>query len=190
MSHVNEPEVNELKVIDGSNNHGIGRNALTVAVAGVVVGILSGAALGVVWWALAPTVSIVVNGDTMKTDGFQPQEFIAADIAFGALALLAGLLVTMGLVYMRREHLVSTLFAALLASAFGTFFMWLVGTRLGMVDLEHLNVPDSTVVEGPLEIHMLAIYLVWPIAAGFVISILALSDFLSMPNSLGRRSAR
>jgi len=162
-----------------------GRNALTVAVAGAVVGLLSGAALGVMWWALAPRVSIVVVEGGLKTDGFQPQEYLAADIAFGAIALVAGFFITVGLVYMRRDHLVATLGAALLASVLGTVSMWFVGTRLGSVDLESVSLPDASIIEGPLEVHMSGIFLVWPLTASVIITVMALSDFI---HSLRNRS--
>lgn len=155
------------------------RNALSVTGAGVVVGLITGASLGVLWWALAPRVSVVVSDEGVRADGFQPQEYLAADIAFGGLALVAGLFVTIGLVYMRREHLVATLGAALLASVVGTSIMWFVGTQLGSVDLETVDLPEPSVIEGPLEIHMPAIFLVWPLTAAIIISVLALSDFFA-----------
>jgi hypothetical protein len=166
-------------VRDSGNAHGVGRNAATVTLAGAVVGLLAGAALGVFWWALAPRVSIVVVEEGIRTDGFQPQEYLSSDIAFGALALGAGLLVTIGLVYMRREHLIATLFAALLSAIIGTSLMWFVGTSLGSVNLSDLDLPVSSIVQGPLEVRMNAMFLVWPLTAAAVVSILALSDFLS-----------
>ncbi len=154
------------------------RNAVSVTGAGAVVGLITGAGLGVLWWALAPRVSVVVSEEGVRTDGFQPQEYLAADIAFGGLALLAGLFVTIGLVYMRREHLVATLGAALLAALVGTSIMWFVGTQLGSVDLETVDLPEPSVIEGPLDIHMPAIFLVWSLTTAVIISVLALSDFL------------
>ena len=170
-------DVDSTRVED--HGHGIGRNAFTVALAGAIVGLLAGAALGVMWWALAPRVSVVVSEDGVRPEGFQPQEYLASDIAFGALALIAGLLVTVGLTYMRREHLISTLLAALIASAIGTTTMWFVGTRLGSVDLEDLDLPAASIVQGPLVVNMPAMFLVWSLASAIVISVLALSDFLS-----------
>jgi len=172
MSHVSG-------ITDEPNEHGVGRNTFTVALAGAVVGLLAGAALGVFWWALAPRVSIVVSEEGIRTDGFQPQEYLASDVAFGALALAAGLFVTVGLVYMRREHLIATLFAALLSGTIGTALMWFVGTSLGSVNLQDLDLPVSSIIDGPLEVRMKAIFLVWPLTAAVVVSILALSDFIA-----------
>lgn len=165
------------------------RNAVSVALAGVIVGLLAGAALGVLWWALAPRVGVVVTDQGIRADGFQPQEYLAADVAFGALALLAGIFITIGLVYMRRDHVIATLGAALLASAIGTAGMWFVGTRLGTVDLENIDLPESSVIEGPLEVNMPGMFLVWSLTAAVIISVLALSDFLSALRNPERKSA-
>ena len=54
-------------------------------VTGVLAGGLSGAALGVLWWSLAPRVSVVVTPDRVVPEGFQPQEYFSANISFGAL---------------------------------------------------------------------------------------------------------
>ncbi len=164
------------------------RNALSVTGAGVVVGLLTGISLGVLWWALAPRVSIVVSDQGFRADDFQPQEYLASDIAFGALALIAGVFVTTGLVYMRREHLVATLGAALLAAVVGSLGMWFVGTQLGSVDLEQVSLPEPSVIEGPLEVHMPAIFLVWPLTAAVIITVLALSDFLATVRNPGQQS--
>lgn len=164
------------------------RNALSVTGAGVVVGLLTGVSLGVLWWALAPRVSVVVSDEGFRANSFQPQEYLASDIAFGALALVAGIFVTIGLVYMRREHLVATLGAALLAAVIGSLGMWFVGTQLGSVDLEQVSLPEPSVIEGPLEVHMPAIFLVWPLTAAVIISILALSDFLATLRDPGQQS--
>ncbi len=164
------------------------RNAFSVTGAGVVVGLLTGVALGVLWWALAPRVSVVVSDQGFRANNFQPQEYLASDIAFGALALVAGIFVTTGLVYMRREHLVATLGAALLAAVIGSLGMWFVGTQLGSVDLEQVSLPEPSVIEGPLEVHMPAIFLVWPLTAAVIISVLALSDFLATWRNPGQQS--
>lgn len=154
------------------------RNTVSVIAAGGVMGVIVGAALGVFWWALAPRVSIVVTPEGVRTDGFQPQEYLSADISFGALALAAGVFVTVGLIYMRRDHLLSSLVAAQISAVIGTAVMFISGTYLGSVDLENLPNVNDVVVEGPLEITMPAILLMWPLGAAIVVSILALGDFL------------
>ena len=163
------------------------RRASAVIVAGLVVGLVSGAALGVLWWALAPRVSVVVRPGVSFPEGYQPEGYLASDLAFGALALVAGVAITIGLAYMRREHLLSVLAAALLASAVGTAAMWFVGTRLGSVDIEGLvaTTTEDLVVDAPLEVSMPMIFLIWSIASAVVVTILALSDWIA--ETRGRR---
>ena len=157
------------------------RRASAVIVAGLIVGVISGAALGVLWWALAPRVPVVVRPGVTFPEGYQPEGFLAADVAFGILAVVAGVAITIGLAYMRREHLLSVLVAALLASAVGTAAMWFVGTRLGSVDIDGLvaTTTEDVVVDAPLEVSMPVMFLVWAIASAGVVTILALSDWIA-----------
>lgn len=166
------------------------RRASAVILAGLIVGAISGAALGVLWSALAPRVPIVVQEGAAVPDSFQPEEYFASDVAFGVLALVAGIAIAIGLAYMRREHLLSVLIAALLSSAVGTTAMWFVGTRLGSVDIEGLEATTEPVVmDGPLEVSLGAMFLMWPLASAAVITVLALSDWISEVRSRAR-SAR
>jgi len=157
------------------------RKASAVLLAGVVVGLVSGAALGVVWWALAPRVPVVVRPGVTFPEGYQPEGFLAADVAFGVLALVAGVAITIGLASMRRDHLLSVLVGALLASVAGTAAMWFVGTRLGSVDIEGLiaTTTEDLVVDGPLEVSMPVMFLIWALSSAVVVTILALSDWIA-----------
>ncbi len=150
-------------------------------VAGAVVGVLSGAALGVLWWRLAPRVPIVIQPDGSRPQGFQPEEYLAADIAFAALAFVAGVILTIALAAMRRQHLLGVCCRGSVASALGTFAMWQVGTRLGSVDIEGLIATTDVefVVNAPLDVTMPGVYLVWAIASTTVVAVLALSDLLA-----------
>jgi hypothetical protein len=165
------------------------RKAVTVFITGVIAGVLSGAALGVVWWALAPRVSVVVTPDRVFPEGFQPQEYFAANIAFGALAAIAGVLMAIGLVSMRREHLLASMAAALASSVVGTFAMFWVGSQLGFVDIVSPDISDSTVLEAPLEITLPAMLLMWPLGSSLVILIMSIGDYLAQRKRLKRYSA-
>jgi hypothetical protein len=162
------------------------KRASAVIGAGVIMGGIAGAALGVVWWQLAPRVPVAVNGSDARPDGFQPEGFFAADVAFMVLALVAGLIVTIGLARMRREDLLGVLVAALLSGAIGTFVMWIVGTRLGSVDIEGLmgTTEAEIVVDGPLTVSLPAAFLVWPLVAAITVTLLALGDWLSQRRSV------
>jgi len=152
-----------------------------VLLAGAIVGLLGGAALGVLWWRLAPRMPIVIKPDGSRPQGFQPEEYLAADISFAALALVAGIIVTIALAAMRRSHLLGVLAAGLLSSAVGSAAMWQVGTRLGSVDIEGLIATTEAefVVDAPLSVTMPGVLLVWAIASATVVAILAFGDWLA-----------
>jgi hypothetical protein len=156
------------------------RKASAVIVAGAIVGLVSGLALGVVWWQLAPRVPVVVQPGAAFPQSYQPEGYLAADATFGLLGLIAGVAITIGLANMRREHLASVLVAGLLSGAIGVAAMWFVGTRLGSVDIAGLSATTSqdVVVDAPLEVAMPGMFLMWPLGAALVVTILALSDWL------------
>ncbi|MSO27697.1 MAG: hypothetical protein EXQ60_06510 [Candidatus Nanopelagicales bacterium] len=155
------------------------RRTSAVVTAGFVVGAVSGLALGVIWWRLAPRVPLVVRSGGAYPANYQPDGYLAADVSFGALALFAGLAVTIGLLVMRREHPLSVLVASLLAGGVGSVLMWFVGTRLGSVDIDGLvaTTMDEGVIEAPLKISMPALLLVWPITAALMIFAVSFADW-------------
>ena len=165
------------------------RKAITVFITGVITGGLSGAALGVMWWALAPRVSVVITPDRVFPENFQPQEYFAANIAFGAIGATAGVLMAIGLVSMRREHLLASLIAALASAFVGTCAMWWVGSNLGFVDLASLDIPESAVVDAPLEVTLPAMFLMWSLGSSLVILIMAIGDFLAQQRRVKNHSA-
>lgn len=157
----------------------VARKASAVLIAGLISAVVFGAALGVVWWKLAPRVSVIVKEGETWPANYQPNEYLGADVAFGALALLAGLGVTIALIYMRREHLLSTLASAILSGFVGSALMWFIGTRLGGVDIAGLSGTEEVVVEAPLQLTLPAMIVIWPLTAAVVISIVAAADWLS-----------
>jgi hypothetical protein len=157
------------------------RRASAVIVAGLIVGLVSGLALGVVWWRLAPRVPVVVRPGVSFPQGYQPEGYLAADAAFGILALIAGIAITIGLANMRREHLASVLVAGVLSGVVGTAAMWFAGTRLGHVDIQGLSATttDDVVVDAPLRVAMPGMFVMWPLGAAAVVTILALGDWIN-----------
>jgi hypothetical protein len=153
------------------------RKASAVIAAGAIFGLGIGLALGVLWWRLAPRVQFVVESGQFVD--FDTKGFMAPDVAFGVLAIVAGLLVTIGLARMRREHLISVLIASVLSGAIGSVAMWWVGHYLGQVDIAGLAGTQIQVAETPLVLHLWAMLFVWPIVAASVVTVLALEDWLS-----------
>ena len=164
----------------------VARKASAVLIAGLISAVVIGAALGVVWWKLAPRVSVIVKEGETWPANYQPNEYLGADVAFGALALLAGLGVTIALIYMRREHLLSTLASSVLSGFVGSALMWFIGTRLGGVDIAGLSGTEEVVVEAPLQLTLPAMIMIWPLTAAVVISIVAAADWLSAARTRNR----
>jgi hypothetical protein len=156
------------------------RKSAAVLLAGVIVGAVSGAGLGVVWWRLAPRVPLVVQPQGSYPAHFQPHEYLSADVTFAALAVVAGVAVAIALANMRRHHLVSVLVAALVSGGIGTALMWWVGTALGHVDIAGLSATTThdITVDGPLAVTMPGVLLVWPLASAIVVTVLAGGDWV------------
>ena len=159
---------------------GVARQASAVVIAGLIVGLVSGLALGVVWWRLAPRVPVIVQPGDSYPQGFQPEGYLAADATFGLLGLIAGVAITIGLANMRRNRLLSVLVAGLLSGLVGTAAMLFVGTRLGSVDIEGLVATTTTdlLIEAPLRLAMPGMLLMWPLGAALVVTVLALGDWI------------
>ena len=157
----------------------IARRASAVLTAGLISAVVLGLGLGVVWWKLAPRVSVIVKAGETWPANYQPNEYLGADVAFGALALLAGLGLTIALIYMRREHLISTLASALLSGIVGSLLMWVVGTHLGQVDIEGLSGTEEVTINAPLQLTLPAMILIWPLTAAVVVSIVAAADWFA-----------
>ena len=56
----------------------VARRASFVIIAGLIVGLVSGLALGVVWWRLAPRVDLVVQPGVSYPQGYQPEGYLGA----------------------------------------------------------------------------------------------------------------
>ena len=89
------------------------RKASAVIVAGLVVGLVSGAALGVVWWA--PGSARAARGAGRASASRRrtsPRATSPRTSPSVLLAVVAGVAITIGLANMRRDHLASVLVAA------------------------------------------------------------------------------
>jgi hypothetical protein len=155
--------------------------ALTLGVSALAWGISSGIALGVLWWRLAPRVPLVVRPEGSSPQNYQPDGYLGADLGFCVLAILAGTLLAIGLITMRRQQLLAVLGWGLVAGALGSLLMWQVGVRLGSVDIEGLAATTEveTVVDAPLAVSMPAVLLAWPIATANVMVVIAVIDWVA-----------
>lgn len=154
------------------------QRTISVFAAALIIAVLVGGALGVLWWRLAPRVPVLLRPDVDPWPGYQPEEYIGADVAFGVLGLIAGLLITIGLVRMRREHMMMVLVASVLTGVVGSAVMWFVGTRLGSVDIEGLaaTTTQDLTVDAPLRVTLPGVALVWPLVAALTVTLVAARD--------------
>lgn len=157
------------------------QRTISVFGAAAIIAVLVGGALGVLWWRLAPRVPVLLRPNGDPWPGYQPEGYIGADVAFAALGLIAGILVTVGLIRMRREHLATVLIASVLTGVVGSLIMWFVGTQLGSVDIEGLaaTTTEDVTVDAPLVVTLPGVYLVWPVIAAFIVLLVAASDVWS-----------
>lgn len=154
---------------------------VTLAVSAVAWGVSSGIALGVLWWRLAPRVPLVVRPEGSSPQTYQPDGYLGADLGFCVLAVLAGTLLAIGLITIRRQQVLAVLGWGLLAGLAGSLLMWQVGVRLGSVDIEGLvaTTDVETVVDAPLAVSMPAVLLAWPIATAVVVLVVAVTDWVA-----------
>ena len=171
---------------------GLGSRRLRGAAGVVVIAAAVGGMLGgVAWWALSPTVVLNVIGGNTYPDGFQPRGYIDAD-GIAALLCIAGGVATavlaMLLVRRYRGSAVDlpALWISVLAGAVGAVALWLVGSRLGAVDLAVLiaQAGEGGQVRAPLRLRMPGVLLLWPMAAALVFAVAAVITAIA-----GRRDA-
>ncbi len=150
------------------------RDVRAVLIAGVVTAIVSGLGLGVVWWEVCPRLPNALAAEQIAITN----QYLTADIAFAGLALLAGVAVTIGLVVMRREHLMATLVASVLAGFVGSLLIWQVGIRLESFARQvHLGIVNGVPTQD-LTLTLPAVLLVWPIVACAIIAGVTFADWL------------
>ncbi|MFM7146123.1 MAG: hypothetical protein ACKOW5_07290 [Actinomycetales bacterium] len=155
--------------------------AVTLAVSALAWGVSSGLALGVLWWRLAPRVPLVVRPEGSSPQTYQPDGYLGADLGFCVLAVLAGILLAIGLVTIRRQQVLAVLAWGLLAGIAGSLLMWQVGVRLGSVDIAGLvaTTQVEAVVDAPLAVSMPAVLLAWPISTAAVIVVISVIDWVA-----------
>jgi hypothetical protein len=148
---------------------------LLLTVAGCLV---AGAALGVLWWRLAPRVPLEVVGEVAVPDEYQPGGFVAADGVFAVLAGVAGLVVAWLLLW-RGVRPLRVLAAGVVGGLAGSLVMWAVATRLGQVDVAAAiaAAADGAVFDGPLRLRLPGLLLLWPIATASLVTATTFVDW-------------
>lgn len=137
----------------------------------VVVGLLVvGAALGVLWDLIAPTVPLVVeeNGDVVFADVSVPQEFIGADGWFAVIAAVAGLVTGVVVWWRLRRQPFGALVGTAVGGVLASVMMWRVGVFLGPAELPSASDPDlvaGDTLEAPRRLGAKGLLALWPAVA-------------------------
>lgn len=145
----------------------------------LLAAIVVGALLGVLWWRLAPLDPLFVAGGKAYPQTFQPRDYITDEVVAAILCTLAGLVAGVAAVWITRPRRLLALWSSLAMGCLGAVALWLVGTRLGAVDMSAVlaQAADGDTFEAPLRLRMPGILVLWPLASAAVIFVVALYEW-------------
>ncbi len=133
-----------------------------VALALVGVGVV----VGLVWWWLAPVAQVRIESDGGYFVDPDPESYIASDMWFAGLSLVAGLLA--GALLWRYVHrsAIAGVVGLAVGGAVGAMLGAWLGERLGHVDPASVRgLPLGSVVHVSLDLQAAAVLVVLPVAA-------------------------
>lgn len=152
----------------------------TARVAGVIIGALLalGLLVGGVWALIAPEVKVDVRDGGAFLSQEQGALLIGVDGWFTVLGIVAGIATGVLAWWRFRHDIVGMLGGAALGGILGSLVAWRVGVWLGPGPLAPrvAGAADGTELTAPLELAAKAALLAWPIAAVFVVFLLALIE--------------
>jgi hypothetical protein len=137
---------------------------LGARVAGALV--LVGVVVGLVWWRVAPVAQLRIESGGGYFVDPDPETYIASDLWFAGLSLVAG--VAAGVLLWRLVHRspVAGVLGLAIGGLLGSLLAAWLGGRLGHVDPASVTgLPVGTVVHVSLDVQANAVLLVLPIAA-------------------------
>jgi len=134
------------------------RVAATLAGVGIVVGL--------VWWWLAPVAAVRLEPDGGFFVDPDPESYIASDVWFAALSLVAGVLAGVLLWRVVHRSAVAGVVGLAVGGTLGALLAAWVGERLGHTDPAAVaKLPAGTIVHVSLEVQAMAVLFVLPLAA-------------------------
>lgn len=133
-----------------------------------VVLVLLGAPVGLLWAALAPRVELVVRGpgDAVFAERAS-SAFVDADVAFGALTLLAGLLCGAGAAWLGRRHGPGVVVGLLAGGLLAAFVAARTGERVGLEEFRTavLQAREPGRAEAAVRLFTRELLVAWPVGA-------------------------
>ncbi len=152
----------------------------TARIVGVIVGgsLALGLLIGAVWALMAPEVKVVVQDGGAFLTQEQGALLIGVDGWFTVLAIVAGIATGVLAWWRFRHDIVGMLAGVALGGFLGSLVAWRLGGWLGPGPLAPrvAGAADGTELAAPLDLAAKAALLVWPIAAVFVVFLLALIE--------------
>ncbi|MCU1692704.1 MAG: hypothetical protein JWM64_1795 [Frankiales bacterium] len=142
-------------------------DAAAAALTGVVV-VLLGAPVGLLWAAVAPRVEVVLRG--AEGPGLVDPEtsaFAGADIAFGALAVVVGLLCGLGAYALARRYGPGVVAGLLLGGLLAAYVAAKTGTQVGKDGFQAAarDLDRTGTVEANVRLRAYEALVLWPAAA-------------------------
>jgi len=146
-----------------------------------------GAVVGLVWWWLAPVAQVRIESDGGYFVDPDPESYIASDMWFAGLSLVAGVLTGVLLWRYVRRSAVAGVVGMAAGGALGALLGAWLGARFGHVDPASVRgLPVGSVVHVSLDVQATAVLFVLPVAAltGWIVRDLV-HDFRTSRSAVG-----
>lgn len=145
-----------------------GSRSLRAALWRAGAGVVAGAVVGVLWWAVAPTPEVRRVDGVLRSDAV-PELYAAQDGTFALLALAAGVAFAVGVLARPGPAPLAATLGAVAGGAAGSLVAWLLGMRLGPPSpVEQAS--EGVTAPAPLDLHALGVVGVWPATTAAVVA--------------------
>ena len=142
------------------------RGEALAALLTVVGSVLLAAPVGLAWAAVAPRVSIVAAGDSVRVADPTARDFVTADVTFLVVVVMAGLAVGLAVVTLGRRHGPGCVLGATVGGLLAAEVARRTGTLVGREEVEaFLQAGLDGGLELPLRLRSWPALAGWPVGA-------------------------
>jgi hypothetical protein len=159
--------VTEPQPAGGTRPHDADSAARRVVAQTVLISLALGPVVGLVWWLVAPEVSVGVRGGQSVLNAAEVRKLFGVDASFAAVGAVAGLLLGAVTFIRHREHPTAMLAGLVGGGVVGSLVAWQVGSTLGPGPLGERTdgAADGVTLAVPLDLEATGVLLFWPIVA-------------------------
>jgi hypothetical protein len=152
---------------DGIRRHDTASAARRAVAETVLVSVAVGLVAGVVWWLVAPEVTVGVRDGQTVLIASEAHGLFGVDVSFGIVGAAAGFLLGAAMLTRHREHPTAVLAGLVLGGVVGSVVAWQVGFALGPGPLGERTggAADGVTLTIPLDLAATGVLLFWPITA-------------------------